>query len=69
MRQDVQYQYEQKIHFAIKKPFNMSLKVLKILENFILVFEQINPCELTLIINERNIIIIVSKGGRGRAQT
>jgi hypothetical protein len=41
----------------------MSLKVLKFLKYFRLVFEQINPCELTIIIKEINIIIIVSKGG------
>jgi hypothetical protein len=47
----------------------MRLKIMKLLKHFRFMFERIEPCKLTKIINKGNIIIIVANRARSRAQT
>jgi len=43
---------------AIKLPFNKILKVMKILKNFILSTQKIDPSKFSMIINKGNIILM-----------
>jgi hypothetical protein len=44
--------------FSIKHVFNMGLELLKFMEDFRLVFEKVDPSELTKIIDETHIVFI-----------
>jgi hypothetical protein len=45
----------------------VSLKIMELLKNLGLMFEKINPSELTKIINKRYVIVVFSNRSRGRA--
>ena len=52
--------------FSIKLSFDKFLEVMKFLKNFRLMFYKIDPCELTEIINETNVVFLSSYGFNGR---
>jgi hypothetical protein len=55
--------------FTIKHSFNKALKFFKEFEDFGFVTKQVNPSELTIIINKANIVFLMAKGIDCRTQT
>jgi hypothetical protein len=48
--------------FVIKPALSKRLKFNELLENFRFMTQQIDPCKFTIVINEANIIFLVTKG-------
>jgi hypothetical protein len=48
--------------FTIKHSFNKALKFFEEFEDFRFVTKQVNPNELTIIINKANIVFLIAKG-------
>jgi hypothetical protein len=53
-------------NFPVEQTLNKILKLMELLENIRLEFQQVNPSEFTIIIYERHIIFISTDGVRGR---
>jgi hypothetical protein len=52
-------------NFLIKETFNKMLKIMKLLKNIRFIFQQIDSCELTEIINKTDIVFISPNRIRG----
>jgi hypothetical protein len=53
------------VNLCIKEALNHLLKFMEFVKNIRLVFKEIKPCEFTVVINERHIVLKFSNGKRG----